>query len=53
MMLEVRKLTVRVEKKTVLRDVSLSVKSGEVHAVMGPNGSGKSSLAYAIIGRPG
>lgn len=52
-MLEVRKLTVKVGGKRVLRDVSLSVGGGEVHAVMGPNGSGKSSLAYAIIGRPG
>lgn len=52
-MLEVRDLTVRVGGKVVLRDVNLTVKAGEVHAVMGPNGSGKSSLAYTIIGRPG
>lgn len=52
-MLEVKDLTVRVGSKVVLRGVSLTVKSSEVHAVMGPNGSGKSSLAYTIIGRPG
>ena len=38
--------------KPILNGVNLSVRSGEIHAIMGPNGSGKSTLAYAIAGHP-
>ncbi len=39
--------------KEILRGINLTVRSGEVHAVMGPNGGGKSTLAYALMGHPG
>ncbi len=38
--------------KKILKGVDLSIKQGEIHAIMGPNGSGKSTLAYALAGHP-
>ena len=50
--LKIKNLRVRVEGRDILKGVNLSVRKGEVHALMGPNGSGKSTLAYAIMGHP-
>ena len=49
-MLEINNLTARIGDTEILRGLSLSVKAGEVHAIMGPNGSGKSTLAQVIAG---
>lgn len=50
--LEIRNLHVAVGDKPILRGVNLTVRQGEVHALMGPNGSGKSTLANALMGHP-
>lgn len=51
--LKIEHLTVEVENKTILKDFTLEIKSGEIHAIMGPNGTGKSTLSKVIMGYPG
>ncbi|MBU0859192.1 MAG: ATP-binding cassette domain-containing protein, partial [Alphaproteobacteria bacterium] len=52
-MIEIRNLHVTVDGKEILKGINLSLKKGEVHAIMGPNGSGKSTLSYVLAGREG
>ena len=50
-MLDIRNLHAEIDGKPILKGVSLTVKPGEVAAIMGPNGSGKSTLSYVIAGK--
>ena len=51
-MLEVKNLSASIKGKAILDGLNLTVKTGEVAAIMGPNGSGKSTLSYVIAGKP-
>ncbi|MEO5905019.1 MAG: Fe-S cluster assembly ATPase SufC [Gemmatimonadaceae bacterium] len=51
-MLEIKNLHANIGDKEILKGIDLSVKAGEIHAVMGPNGSGKSTLAQVLAGHP-
>ncbi|MHC5250239.1 Fe-S cluster assembly ATPase SufC [Enterococcus sp. LJL120] len=50
--LEIKNLHVAIEDKEILKGVNLTMKTGEIHAIMGPNGTGKSTLSAAIMGNP-
>ena len=51
-MLEIKNLHASINGKEILKGINLTVKSGEVHAIMGPNGSGKSTLSNVLVGNP-
>jgi Fe-S cluster assembly ATP-binding protein len=50
--LKIENLHVRIEENEILKGLSLTVRQGEIHAIMGPNGTGKSTLAYSLMGHP-
>ena len=50
--LVIKNLRVKVENTEILKGLNLTIRQGEIHAIMGPNGTGKSTLAYALMGHP-
>lgn len=50
--LVIKDLHVKIEDKLILKGLNLTLKQGEIHAIMGPNGTGKSTLAYTLMGHP-
>lgn len=50
--LEIKDLHARIPEKEILKGVNLTIKTGEIHAIMGPNGTGKSTLSSIIMGNP-
>jgi Fe-S cluster assembly ATP-binding protein len=52
MSLSITHFNVALGKRTILKDISLEIQAGKIHALMGPNGSGKSTLSQALMGSP-
>src|SRR5436190_709777 len=52
-LLEIKNLHASVGDREILKGIDLTLRAGEVHAIMGPNGSGKSTLSYVLAGREG
>jgi Fe-S cluster assembly ATP-binding protein len=50
-MLKINKLNAKIDNKEILKEFSLNINPGEVHAIMGPNGSGKSTLSNILSGK--